>query len=193
MGRCSTLLLPNHQTIEEGAVALQRLTEIFSGDILALIPLAFQGAMFSGKHLGDLLDHLRYQRIRLLDSRARGSSTSLPWISFQRVRKCSDSSRFSRAADDPGFVPIGVSWAIACPLGQRQHRSRPSASRGQEPHPPGLSRQKDQNPLPGRSCPCRFPQRSLRYRCVLQSAFIHLFFPSTTTASLSRSSLNRDR
>ena len=50
---------------------LQGLAEIFSRDIIALIPLALQRAMFVGKHLGDLLDHLRYQRIRLLDSRAR--------------------------------------------------------------------------------------------------------------------------
>lgn len=27
--------------------------------------------MFVGKHLSNLLNHLRYQRIRLLDSRAR--------------------------------------------------------------------------------------------------------------------------
>ncbi len=50
---------------------LQSLAEIFSRDIIALIPLAFQRAMFVGKHLGDLLDHLRHQRIRLLDSSAR--------------------------------------------------------------------------------------------------------------------------
>ena len=64
--------LSNHQAVEEGAVALQGLAEIFSRDIISLIPLALQPAMFVGKHLGDLLlDHLRYQRIRLLDSRAR--------------------------------------------------------------------------------------------------------------------------
>jgi hypothetical protein len=71
VGRCSALLFSNHQTIEEGAVALQGLAEILSGHILALIPPALQRASLFGKHSGDLLDHLRYQRIRLLDGRAR--------------------------------------------------------------------------------------------------------------------------
>jgi len=37
-----TLLLSNHQAVEEGAVVLQGLAEIFSRDIIALIPLTLQ-------------------------------------------------------------------------------------------------------------------------------------------------------
>ena len=46
---------------------LQGLTEIFSGDINALIPLALQRAMFAGKNPDDFLYHFRYQLIRLLN------------------------------------------------------------------------------------------------------------------------------
>ena len=48
---------------------LQSLAEFFSRDLGALIPLAFQRAMFTGEHLGNFRDHLRYQRICLLDRR----------------------------------------------------------------------------------------------------------------------------
>jgi len=65
------LLMSNHQAIEEGVVALQGLAEIFSRYFYTLIPLGFQRAMLVGKHSCDLLDRLRYQPIRLLDSRAR--------------------------------------------------------------------------------------------------------------------------
>ena len=54
----SSYSLSNHQAVEEGAVMLQGLPEIFRGDILALVPLALQGAVFIGKHLDDLLEHL---------------------------------------------------------------------------------------------------------------------------------------
>ncbi len=49
---------------------LQGLAEIFGREIFALLLLALQRDVFVGKHLGDLLDHLRYKGIRLLDSRA---------------------------------------------------------------------------------------------------------------------------
>lgn len=39
---CPTLLLSNHQAIEEEAITLQGLAEIFSRDIIALIPQTFQ-------------------------------------------------------------------------------------------------------------------------------------------------------
>lgn len=67
---CPTLLRSNHQTFEEGVVAQPRLAEVFGRDLLALFPLALQRGMFVRKHPGELLDDLRYQRIRLLDSRA---------------------------------------------------------------------------------------------------------------------------
>ena len=49
---------------------LQSYAEVFSRNIIALFPLPLQQAMLIGKHLSDLIDHIRYQRIRLLDSRA---------------------------------------------------------------------------------------------------------------------------
>jgi hypothetical protein len=66
-----TRVLSNHQAVEEGVVALQGLAKVFSRDILTLVPLPLQRAAFVAKHLGNLLDHLRHQRIRLLDSRTR--------------------------------------------------------------------------------------------------------------------------
>ena len=41
-GLCFTLLLSNHQAVEEGAVVLQGLAKILSSDIIALIPLTLQ-------------------------------------------------------------------------------------------------------------------------------------------------------
>lgn len=71
VGLCLTLLHLNHQTIEEGAVKLNGLAEIFSGGgIQVLAPVALQRAVFVYKHLGDLFDHPRYRSIRLLNSRA---------------------------------------------------------------------------------------------------------------------------
>jgi len=62
---CLSLRLhSNHQAVEEGAVVLQGRAEIFSRDIIALVPLPFQRAMFVGKFLSDFLNHLRYKRIR---------------------------------------------------------------------------------------------------------------------------------
>lgn len=63
--------ISNHQAIDEGAVVLQGFTEIFSRDIISLFPLALQRTVLLSKHLGDLLDHLRFQGIRLLDYRPR--------------------------------------------------------------------------------------------------------------------------
>ena len=66
---------------------------------------------------------------------ARGSSTNLPWISFQRVRKCSDSSRLSRDADAAIFVSTGASWAVVSLSRSRGQSSHPSASRGHSSRP----------------------------------------------------------
>ncbi len=49
---------------------LQGLPKIFRGNIISLVPLAFQRAMFVGKNLDYLLEHLRYQGICLLDRNA---------------------------------------------------------------------------------------------------------------------------
>jgi hypothetical protein len=53
------------QSIEEGAVAPERLAEVFGGDVVALSPLLFQSRAFGGELLGDALDHIGYETVGL--------------------------------------------------------------------------------------------------------------------------------
>ena len=58
-------LLERQQAIEEGAVAPQRLPQVFGGHVVALGPLLFQSCTLGGELLGDALDHIGYETVGL--------------------------------------------------------------------------------------------------------------------------------
>lgn len=56
VGLCLLFLLSLYKSIEEGAVSLERLAEVFRRGINAVLPLPLQRAVLIGELLGDFLD-----------------------------------------------------------------------------------------------------------------------------------------
>jgi hypothetical protein len=88
--------LERQQPIKESAITLQALAELFSGDVVAAVPLLLQLRAFLGELLRDALDDSCHQRVSLLDCVTRlvderrldlvPASAEVPQLVFRKKR-----------------------------------------------------------------------------------------------------------